>query len=175
MNIINADKSAAAIRLKEATLCIAISVIFPFAVHIMPWYSDIPLGAYLVPMFYAPVIALIMFNRNTALITSIFSPLINWIITGHPVLENVSVITLQLVMFTFILSFLLNKKIRSWAAPISYLIVVFILAIFFNLPVKSQFFAKAAEFITVKLRVSFTGIVVLSLLNGYLSKLRGKF
>jgi hypothetical protein len=40
---------------KETTLVLGMTLFLPFLVHLLPSWDDSPLGAHLLPIFYAPL------------------------------------------------------------------------------------------------------------------------
>ncbi|MDH5598079.1 MAG: hypothetical protein OEY34_03080 [Cyclobacteriaceae bacterium] len=100
-----------------ATICL------PILIHLIPFEGSIPLGAILLPVFYAPLFAVYKYKYHVAIITSVIAPWLNHLITGFPAKPLLSVITIELFVFTLILIFLRNQKgIRWFAGPLVYII-----------------------------------------------------
>jgi hypothetical protein len=100
---------------------VACSVALPFLVHCIPNRSALPLGAQLLPMFYAPFIAAFFFRPHVGMITAFIAPLMNSWLTGLPVKEKIGFLTAELLIFTLISLWLIKKFPRFWgSAPLAY-------------------------------------------------------
>ena len=119
------------LQIKETILLLSLSVVFPFLIHLVPELNGVPMGAILLAMFFAPLIAARFFKFHVGLSIAFLSPLINFMITGNPKAILLPVMILQLI--TFVISLKLLDKIRS-ARPVSslfsYIFSVFVSAIF---------------------------------------------
>lgn len=112
------------LQIKATLVALVGSVAFPFLVHFIPAVQGTPVGAIILAMFYAPLIAVLTSKLHVALIVAMVAPLLNALITGHPNWAIVPVLTIELSLFvTFV--FLLNKnnKINWLSAPLAYLAV----------------------------------------------------
>lgn len=94
---------------RTISLVLLAAVFFPFVVHLIPPINGIPIGAFLLPMFYIPFIALFAYNWKLALPIALLAPLFNFLLTGNPNWEFLTVLTLELVLFTG-LAFIFLKK-----------------------------------------------------------------
>jgi hypothetical protein len=104
------------------SLVMAFAVLIPFLVHLRPPHNGIPMGAYFLPMFYMPFIALVWFQWRVALPVALIAPLLNFLVTGNPQWGFLAVLTLELLFFTGFAFLLLSNSIMKWiAAPLSYL------------------------------------------------------
>jgi membrane-associated HD superfamily phosphohydrolase len=154
------------LQIKETVLLLAAAVAVPLIIHLLPAINGQPSGAYFLPVFYAPLIAILLFRFHTALITAAFAPVLNYLITGNPQFNLVQIICLELVIFVSI-CYLLNKieKFRLTAGLLSYLLTMFVL--FFvitllNLQVPGN---DASSFIINSALTGIPGIIVLGLIN----------
>jgi membrane-associated HD superfamily phosphohydrolase len=106
---------------KTTGLILIVAVFFPFLIHMIPPYNGFPMGAYLLPMFYIPFIALFWYDWKVALPVAIFAPILNFLVTGNPQWAFLLVLTLELVFFTGIAFLLLKQNHLKWlAAPLGY-------------------------------------------------------
>jgi hypothetical protein len=119
---------AGRLQVKETIVLLAFSVLIPLLIHFLPGINGQPAGAYLLPIFYAPLIAVLFFRLHTAIITAVLSPVINYLVTGSPHIPLVQVIVLQLALFVTILYFI-NKleNLRLSGALISYALAMLVL------------------------------------------------
>ncbi|WP_339925631.1 hypothetical protein [uncultured Cyclobacterium sp.] len=107
--------------LKTAAWVLPIAIVFPIIVHLAPPYNGIPIGAYLLPMFYIPLVALIAYRLPVALIAAALSPFFNFFLTGNPNWGFMGILTGELVIFTLLANLLLQGKLRWIAAPTAYI------------------------------------------------------
>ncbi|WP_162339878.1 hypothetical protein [Cyclobacterium salsum] len=91
------------------------AVLFPIVVHLGPPVQGIPLGAILLPMFYVPLLAFILIDKVPALVAAALSPLLNFLISGNEQWSLVILLSLELMVFTLVISYLFSKKVPFWA------------------------------------------------------------
>lgn len=149
----------------EMVLVLALSVLIPFLIHLIPSYNGIPVGAIYLAMFIAPFIAVKFFKFHVALIVAASAPVLNFLITGNPVQGLVPLITFELIVFISI-SKILNEipKLNYLNSLIAYLGTVLISLILINL-FNGVFTKSAAEFISVSVFSAVPGIILLVLMN----------
>ena len=104
---------------RELGILLALSVMFPFLIHVLPVPEDARLGPRLLPMYYAPLLAALLGRPSSALSVAVAAPWLNWALTGHPDLAGGLMVMLQLVTFVVALRVLLGKAGARWylAAP----------------------------------------------------------
>ncbi len=103
------------LQVKETAVVLLLSVLIPFLIHLFPDYNGVVVGAILLPMFWAPYIAVKFFKFHVGLITALAAPAINYLITGNPRIEILTLTTIQLTLFVIITGLLKN------IAPLKYL------------------------------------------------------
>lgn len=102
---------------------VAASVAIPFLVHLVPGGSAV--GATLLPIFWAPLLAVVFFGPVPGVIAALLAPLLNHMITGMPPAFVVTSLTVELGIFVAVLV-LASRSV--WAkrtpllAPIAYLV-----------------------------------------------------
>ena len=103
----------------ELGILLALSVLFPFMIHILPVPDDARLGPRLLPMFYAPLLASLLSRTRSAFIVALAAPWLNWLLTTHPTPPTAVVTMLQLLVFVGSLRLLLAMIGSHWflAAP----------------------------------------------------------
>ncbi len=155
--------------IKATGLILLAAVLFPFVIHLIPPHNGYSMGAYFLPMFYIPFIALFYYGWKVALPIAILAPIINFLITGNPRWDFLFVLTLELILFTGIVFFLLNHKNIKWiAAPFGYIGAKVISSLLlFLIPLMP---AAPMEFFLGSLSRALPGIGILSLLNFLLLK-----
>jgi membrane-associated HD superfamily phosphohydrolase len=151
-------------RLKTITMVLIAAVFFPFFIHMIPPQNGIPIGAFLLPMFYIPFVALFAYDWKVALPVALLAPVLNFLITGNPNWEFLTVLTLELVLFTGIACFLLKGSLSKWvAAPLGYLGAKIISSILLNfIPMVSSI---PWDFFLNSISRALPGIGVLLLIN----------
>ncbi|MGY6741364.1 MAG: hypothetical protein ACXIUQ_01410 [Cecembia sp.] len=118
----NATKTLSYGYIKQLTLVLVAAIIFPFFIHLLPPYNGFPVGAYLLPMFYIPFIALFAYGWRLALPIALLAPFLNAMITGNPNWEFLVILTLELTIFSCIAYLLIQSdKVKLFAAPLSYI------------------------------------------------------
>lgn len=160
------------LQVKETYIMLTATIFIQFVVHLIPPINGVPLGAILLPMFYIPLIALIFYKFHVGLLAAVLGPIINYSLTGSPNLEIVSLITLELIVFVLVLSFLLNNKINKVSALIAILSAK--LAswfVFTTLPLSSEF---STSFFVQSFINAIPGIFVLALMNLLLLYIKDK-
>jgi len=148
----------------QVTLILLVSAcLLPFAVHLIPPYQGIPIGAYFLPMFYVPFVAVVFYRLHVGLLIAFLAPIANYLILGSPDFQFLYILSFELVVFTFFSFLLLQTTWKIFAAPMAYLfakiVSSFILLLIPVLPV-SPF-----SFFSNSIINGAPGIIVLFLLN----------
>ncbi len=102
---------------------LAASAALPVLVHLLPAGASGPIGPRLLPIFFAPLIAVLMGRPGVALIVAALAPSTNHLLTGSPAPAMLATLTLQLLLFASVLT-LLRKPARLFLpliAPLAYL------------------------------------------------------
>ena len=136
--------------------------LFPFLVHLISPAQGIPLGARLLPMFYAPLVAALLYRYHVAVIAALAGPLLNYWVTGHPLPSMLLTLTLELVLFVSIVFLLRNKRgVMPWIlAPLAY-----ILALGFAALIKGLGEAQAWDFFSQAISTGWMGVIILWMIN----------
>ncbi|WP_209330445.1 hypothetical protein [Lunatimonas salinarum] len=154
--------------LKTTTGWLAAAVVFPILIHFIPPYQGIPIGAYLLPMFYIPLVALWLSGWRTAIAITVLAPLVNFLLTGSPQSGIMGMLTLEVLLFTGVAALWMNTGVRWAAGPLSYLgakiLSSTLLILWPILP------ATPWEFFTNSLQNGAPGILILFFINIALAK-----
>jgi hypothetical protein len=149
--------------LKTAGWVLPLAVVFPIIVHLIPPYNGIPIGAYLLPMFYVPLVVVAWYRLSLALMVAFFAPIINFLITGNPNWGFLTILTLEIVFFTALTYFMLKGNLKWVAAPLAYIsakvlssLLLFIIPLLDTAPI-NFFFASLTN--------AAAGILVLLIIN----------
>jgi hypothetical protein len=108
---------------KETVGLLAVAWAVPFAVHLVPWSGERPLGAYVLPMFWTTLVAVYFFGLRIGLVTALGAPAINLAVTGLPAWRGVGFASFELVVFGCVMAWAVWRWPRArWLAPIGYVI-----------------------------------------------------
>ena len=104
---------------RELGVLLALSVMFPFMIHVIPVPGDSQLGPRLLPMFYAPLLAALWGRARTAMVLALAAPWLNWALTSHPAPLGAAVMMVELLGFVLVIRFLMTEVGARWylAAP----------------------------------------------------------
>lgn len=99
---------------RELGVVLALSLMFPFLIHVLPVPETSRLGARLLPMFYAPLLAALWGRMATAWLCALLAPALNWVLTGHPAPPGTYAIMIQLLIFVVVVRGLLMRAGVRW-------------------------------------------------------------
>jgi hypothetical protein len=104
---------------RELGVLLALSVMFPFMIHIIPVPEDSQWGPRLLPMFYAPLLAALWGRVRSAVAVALLAPWLNWALTSHPSPPMAVVTMVELAGFVLVVRLLLAGVGPRWylAAP----------------------------------------------------------
>lgn len=107
---------------RDTVVLLAVAWLVPFAVHLAPWSGERPLGAHLLPMFWATLVAAYLFGARLGVIVGLFAPVVNLLFTGLPAWKFLSVLSVELTIFALLVAAGARRWPRFWAlAPLAYL------------------------------------------------------
>lgn len=152
----------------ELGVLLALSLLFPFMIHLIPVPEDTRLGPRLLPMFYAPLLAALIGRPQTGLIVAVAAPWLNWLLTGHPRPIVGLLMTLQLASFVVFVRLLLRRLGPRWflAAPayVAALALSAVVAALFPAMISGR---SAAGWFVQTLAMGLPGVGVMLLLNWF--------
>jgi hypothetical protein len=104
---------------RELGVLLALSVMFPFMIHLIPVPEDSQWGPRLLPMFYAPLLAALWGRVRSAAAVALLAPWLNWVLTSHPSPPLAVVTMVELAGFVLVVRGLLAGVGPQWylAAP----------------------------------------------------------
>lgn len=103
---------------RELGIMLALSILFPFLIHVLPVPETARLGPRLLPMFYAPLLATLLGRRPTAWLVALLAPWLNWAITTHPTPAGALLMMVQLAVFVAVLPALFTRHGARWLAVV---------------------------------------------------------
>ncbi|MCX6954867.1 MAG: hypothetical protein NTV51_22140 [Verrucomicrobia bacterium] len=108
---------------KETTVLLALAWLVPFAIHLAPWSGSKPLGAYLLPMFWATFVGAYLFGARLGVVVGLFGSVVNLLVTGLPAWKFLSVMSFELVVFAVVTGWAVRRLPRLvLIAPLGYLL-----------------------------------------------------
>lgn len=122
MQTILALRQKPLVQIPALLLTLGLMWLLPFLVHLLPLTGPVPMGARLLPIFYAPLLAAWLFHPAVGLIASLLMPFINHAFTGMPTLQMSILLGLELVIFSLVLQGFRRRSYRfALAAPLGFL------------------------------------------------------
>jgi hypothetical protein len=107
---------------RELGVLLCLSVMFPFLIHVLPVPATARLGPRLLPMFYAPLLAVLWGRVPTAFIIALLAPWLNWALTSYPAPLGAAMMVVELLGFVTALRALVARVgMRGFLALPSYL------------------------------------------------------
>ena len=108
----------------EITVLLGITTLLPYFVHLLPTWDDAPVGARLLPIFYAPLVAALSERPRYSVTLAFIAPWVNHFLIGMPAAPVAMILTFELLMFSVILHLLLRQYRKgAWMGPAAYLLV----------------------------------------------------
>lgn len=149
-------------QISQTVLVLAATMILPLVIHLIPSINGNLSGAVLLPIFWAPMVAALVYKKHVAILAGIFAPLLNYLILGRPAPEMVVTLGFEIVVFALILGWLKNLDLVKYvAAPVAYLVASLLVVVgmsFFNEHLSFAVWVNATT-------VALPGIVLLGLAN----------
>lgn len=92
------------LQIPAALITMGLMWLIPFLIHLIPFGGTVPLGARLLPILYAPLLAAWLFHPIVALASSLLMPFTNYALTGMPAFNVAVMLSVELGVFSFILT-----------------------------------------------------------------------
>ncbi|MFP4166626.1 MAG: hypothetical protein ACLFUF_05595 [Opitutales bacterium] len=138
----------------------------PFLFHIIPISTDTPLGARLLPIFYAPLLAALYFRMGIAVALAALVPWISHILIGMPIPEMAALLTMELLLFVLFVLILVSRiERRWWMGPAAYLLTKPFSGFLFVLLVESQVSNPYLAHVTTAVTRSWPGLIALAVIG----------
>ena len=155
----------------KAAVLLALAWLVPFLVHLIPSGGARPLGAYLLPLFWVTFVALYFYGLAAGLLTGLFAPAVNLIVTGLPAWRYFGTIGLELVVFVLFATWAVRQSPRFWLwAPLGYFVAKTVTALLVATATVVGRADAAGYFFTHLVVRGASGLVVLTLINAALAR-----
>ena len=156
---------------REAAVLLALAWLVPFLVHLVPWVGERPLGAYLLPFFWVTFVAVYFYGLTAGLLTAVFAPLVNLLVTGLPAWKFSGSMALELVIFVAFVAWSIRQSPRFWLwAPVGYFVAKTITGLLVTTSAVIGHADAAGYFFYHLVVGGAAGLLVLTLINGALVK-----
>lgn len=156
----------------DLAVFLGLAMLSPWVVHFIPSWDDSPIGAKLLPIFYAPLIAALTGRGQVAVVVAFLAPWINHLIMGMPARPIAILLTIELAGFSIVATLLAARwSGQAWLGPVAYLAakpLSFVTLLIFPgiLPPLS-----AAAYTASSTVNAWPGLAVLALLSYFVTKL----
>ena len=98
----------------ELGVLFALSVLIPFALHLVPAPPSARLGQRLLPVFFAPLLAALFGRPGSSFLVALAAPWLNYAVTGYPLPRSALLMTIELGVFVGMLQWLGSRFGRAW-------------------------------------------------------------
>lgn len=156
--------------LRETTVLLAVAWLIPFAIHLVPWTDARPLGAFLLPMFWATFVAVYFYGARIGLLAGLFAPACNLLVTGLPAWRFLSVMSFELVVFALVMAWAVRRMPGFvLLAPLGYVVAkVASTSLQAVTPIFGDLGAAPAAYFARSLYGGLAGLIVLAAINAAL-------
>jgi hypothetical protein len=110
MTLITSNRKNVVLQSFYTALTLAGMVLLPIIVHLIPFSGSYPLGAYLLPMFIAPLVAAFYVSPIGLVLAAILAPMINNALTGMPQAPILYFVTAELILFSMLAFWIVQKE-----------------------------------------------------------------
>lgn len=156
----------------DLVVFLVLAMLSPWVVHFIPSWDDSPIGAKLLPIFYAPLIAAVTGRGQVAVCVALLAPWVNHLLFGMPARPIAILLTIELAVFSIVATSLASRwSGQAWLGPVAYLAakpLSFLTLLVFPsiLPPLS-----AAAYTATSTINAWPGLVVLAILSAMVNKM----
>ncbi len=154
------------LQIPATAVTIGVMLLLPFLVHFLPSAGVVPMGARLLPIFYAPLLAAIFFHPAVGIVAGVVAPLLNHTLTGMPESGMVVILIVELTIFSVVMQHL-NYRWPKFGgfAPFAFLMAkVASLLVLILIPI-NFIAAPPMQFFLASLRSAVPGMAILLAIN----------
>jgi hypothetical protein len=106
-------------------LALVVALLMPVILHMAPWGGGVPLGALLLPMFWAAFVAVFFYGLGAGALVAVFGPALNTLLTHFPEFRFNAGMSFELLVFVVFAWVVLRGEWgrRFWLlAPLAYVV-----------------------------------------------------
>ena len=116
-----AQKRNILVQVPAALATMALMIALPLLIHLIPPLGKTPLGAFLLPIFYAPLAAAFLCHPLVSVFAGLVVPYINYLLTGQPALPVAAGLSVELALFSIALLYFNRRRMsNAWVVPAAY-------------------------------------------------------
>ncbi len=155
-------------KLYHLIFILAVTIGFPFIIHMIPPVNGTPTGAILLPMFYISIPAIYLFKDYKLVALGVgLAPIVNHIFTGRPDISLMTILTFELVVYTVMVNWLLKREskwIKMNVGGLGYVLTKVISSLVLFLPFK-MLNMESGSFFLGSLSRAIPGIIILCIIS----------
>ena len=156
-------KSDLRVQIPAAIVTVVAMIALPALIHLIPPVNGISWGLRLLPLFYAPFLAALLFHPAVSLIAGLVAPLLNYAFTGSPPYEIALVLSFELVVFSAIVLIVERRRPKfALLAPMALILAKAVSAIALLV---TPFSFGGWSYFSGSLQTSWPALIVLTALN----------
>ncbi|MDD4956865.1 MAG: hypothetical protein PHH49_02545 [Candidatus Omnitrophica bacterium] len=145
---------------------IIVSAMLPVMFHILPYTGSVPVGARFLPIFYAPLLGILLLRPRDGIIAGALSPVLNHLVTGRPDVPMTVTLSLDMLLFTSLVSLsVIKQKASPLLTPLLYILAKFISSYIFLPQDNFTGISGNLDIFITSLRLSLPGIFMLFVLH----------
>jgi len=155
---------------RDSALLLLLAWFIPLGIHLIPWDGAKPLGASMLPAFWAALVAAYLYGTGVGLLVGLSAPLLNFLVLGFPPSHAVFLLAAETVVFVLVLQPLLRRFPRFWwSAAFGYMMAKVAST---GLEVAPAFphLEAAGALLLQSLRMAWPGWLMLTVINAVLVK-----
>jgi hypothetical protein len=110
---------------RSNALVLAVALLMPVILHMTPWGGGVPLGALLLPMFWAAFVAVFFYGFMAGALVAVLGPVLNTFLTHFPEFRMNAMMSFELGVFVvFTWAVLRSERGRVFwlLAPLAYVV-----------------------------------------------------
>lgn len=100
------------------------ALVLPYVVHLVPVEAGPPLGARLLPIFFASLVLALRGAAGPALAVAVVAPTLNHYVTGMPAGPMWPTLQVELALFTLLVVAAVRAapRLAAWVGPVAYVV-----------------------------------------------------
>lgn len=159
-------------QVRQTAVLLGMSLFLPFLIHLIPSYDDASWGPRLLPLFYAPIIAALLYKPHVSLILALAPLTLNHLITGRPSVPFAFQLSLEMLVFTGFARYFAWKRLPFWIiGPAAYVLgkPVMVLVVFLVAGLPGS--GDPVDWAVHSLLVAIPGVFILGLIGYFISRI----